>query len=290
MAKFIKFLKEAPVADVQHVGDFSKSSSFRKEADRRMVSRPKMVERIKKSFSNVDENLYLYFVNTPKANQHTELGEVSLDFVEKNLDEKLYKMVEKDFEKDPDGIFIIYTNNKGSEWKPMTPWMIAHRFGHALARASYRTGRMQQQFPGYEELSDYIKMATQTLLDDGEFSIKYNDTKRHIYSNNHRQVRNDELTFKGFWTAHATFKSARDGKIRDWFEVINEMIAQYMVTGKVKIKDTPQVFKVRNSKYHPSATGDQLKDFADAAGMYGRDIEYYIDNLISSASGRILVM
>lgn len=284
--QFTKMLSEAPVADITPVGDFDRNSSFRKPVDRKLVGSDAGIERIKKAFRNTNEDFYFYFVNTPKANEHTEVGEVTLDWVKENLDEELYTKLAADMEEsDGDGIFVVYTNNKGSEWRPMTPWILAHRFGHAVSRFSFNKGRSERQFRTYDELVNGVNSAAEELLGLG-FGIDFDSRKF-----NRRAERREELLFKNFMQAHLTFKSARDKNLRDYFEVYNELIAQYLITGKTPIKTEPQPFKIGNSTVNPKRDEESLDDFRQMAEMYSRDIgDYYVNDIISSSVGKILVM
>jgi hypothetical protein len=283
---------EAPVAGHENVGDFEKSSSWRKPVDRKLVSSDAGIHRIKQAFKNTDQDFYFYFVNTPKANRHTEVGSVSLDWVRENLDEEVYTKLAADMEEAEDwnSIFVIYTNNKGTAWRPMTPWIMAHRFGHAVAR--YNLGaRSQRQFPAYGEFNRSVNTMVEELLHIG-FDINFDATKIENFWGNDNSVRRTQLMFKNFCQAHLTFKSARDKNLREWFEVYNELIAQSLITGATPIKTEPQPFKMGNSVMKPKEMSSEEKDdFRNMAEMYARDInDYYIHDILTSAVGRILVM
>jgi len=282
----IKDLLETPVVDYETFGDFDRNSSFRKPIDRRLVSNPAMIKRTKHAFEKVNKDFHMYFINSPKANLHTEIGTVSLDWVEHNLDPEVYEKVAADYKENSDyGIFIIYTNNKGSEWKPMTPWIMAHRFGHAVARNNFSMLNPQPQFYSYGELNRALATATTELLYLGfGADVEFHNMGRMS------SPRKYQLLYKNFWQAHMTFKSARDKKIRDWFEITNEVIAQYIITGSVPIKQTPQPFTANRKRYVPNNKNDIGSEFADMAAVYSRDMKYYIDNLLGEATGSILVM
>jgi len=287
----IQTILEAPVAGHENIGDFDKSSSFRKPIDRKLVSDPAMVKRVANAFKAVNQDVYFYFVNSPKANQHTEVGEVSLEWVQKNLDEELYDKLSADMNKewaDSNGLFIVFTNNKGSEWRPMTPWIMAHRVGHALSR--YRNGAgLQYQFLEYTELVEMIGRMAVDLLDAG-YDIDFDPSSIKSFD---RSKRRHQLIFKGFCQQHMTFKSARDRKVRDYFEIFNELIAQKMITDSTPIKTVPEPFKVGNTIYNPkmNISDSDLDDFRQLSEMYARDIsDYAIEGLLSSAIGKILVM
>lgn len=90
-------------------------------------------------------------------------------------------------------------------------------------------------------------------------------------------------------------KSAREGKIRNWYEFGYELLAQYMVTGKVKLNPLPTalVTRVKNWGHKDTvAVRDQSSydDHMESLDMYERDIESMLDDALSSAIGRVFVM
>jgi hypothetical protein len=123
-------INEAPIQDFKTIGDFDRNSSFRDPKDRKMLTNPKAQEIYKKKFSNTDFDFNMYFVNSPAANRHTEVGQVSIDWVRENLGDE----VADEINHDDDAICVIFTNNKGDKRVNMTPWVMAHRISHVLSR------------------------------------------------------------------------------------------------------------------------------------------------------------
>jgi hypothetical protein len=58
----LKPLSEAPIEDFNTIGDFDKSSSFRKPIDRKLVTLPKSVAKIKAKWSKTQFPFNMYFV------------------------------------------------------------------------------------------------------------------------------------------------------------------------------------------------------------------------------------
>lgn len=92
---FKQWLQEAPLHDYETIGDFSKNSSFRDPRDRTIIQHPKSIERTRKKFGNTSFDFDFYFVNSPKANKHTEVGAVPLEWVKANLGDEVYNTVAK---------------------------------------------------------------------------------------------------------------------------------------------------------------------------------------------------
>jgi hypothetical protein len=88
--------------------------------------------------------------------------------------------------------------------------------------------------------------------------------------------------------ALGTFKSARDKNLRDYFEIYNELFAQYLITGKVTLSELPKMIKVgRDALYvRDQEAYEEMKDL----GSLERTLEYYFDELLSEAGQYILVM
>lgn len=157
-----QFLIETPIGDYKLFGNWDKNSSFRHSRDRMLIQHPKSIERMKKKFSNSNTDFNLFFVNSPKANRLTEVGEVDLKFV-------------------------------------------------------------------------------------------------------------------------------RDKNIRNWFEILNELIAQYLTTGKIKFNKPPKSFGGRAiGNFH--IYDDKYQDLIQHVDMLSRDMEYMIDDVLSSSLGKIFIM
>lgn len=274
---FKKYLLEMPVANMHHLGDWEKNHSFR-DRDRKILKHPKHAEIVKKKFENSNADFNLFFVNSAKANKHTEVGEVDIQFVKNELGDDVYQAVEKSRTSDEDAINIIFTNNKGAQRVSMTPWIIAHRLGHALARE-----RGSRDAYVYKQASDFLIQAMGEIL---EYYGKqdFPDNERRIFTD-----RKSQLAMKAFFTKICTFKSARENKIRDWFEVLNELIAQYITTGKIKFNEPPRAFGSRYSGYY-YARKEELEDLDQRVDMLSRDMEMMIDDILSSSAGKIFVM
>ena len=284
---FKQFLQEAPIGDYKTFGNFDKNSSFRSARDRFLIKNPRTIDIVKKKFNSTNHNFNLYFVNSPKANKHTEVGEVDPKWVSDNLGEDIYNEVVngKDFD---ESVNIIFTNNKGSERMAMTGWIMAHRIGHALAR---RNGMKS----GYE----YVE-ASNALLDAFANCMEYysiNDVDRtddrfsrtYTLGSYNKSKRRNQLLMLSFFYEVATFKSARDKNIRDWFEVLNELIAQYITTGKIKFNKTPRIIELKG----PNGFRYYCKD-VDAVNeileTLENTMEYYISEMLYNAQGNIYVM
>lgn len=279
--KHIK-MNEMPLGKFDTVGDFDKGSSFRDKKDRKMISNPRFKEIVAKKFKNTYYTINMFFVNTKEANNHTEVGAVDLNWVRENLGDEVAKKVEPTYQ-DEGEVNIIFTNNKGAQRVNMTPWIIAHRMGHAFARYKSSGRGMERQFRSYqsvvEEISRQFEMIFQEVYGIKSFKSDKNDGPKD---------RRDQLLMKHLAHNIATFKSARDKNMRDYFELYNELFAQYVITGKVSLKDLPTSFKAGTDtiSVRDKEAYEELKEL----GSLERTLDYYFDEMLSEAESYILVM
>lgn len=284
--KIQSLIQEAPIQDLDHVGDFSRNSSFRHERDRRILTHPASIQNIKKKFGNTKHNINLLFVNTPKANQFTEHGSVTKEWISKNLGEEvLSKLNGMDTS---NAITIVFTNNKGAQRIPMTPWIMAHRMMHVFAighptRPLYTDAADElARFVGEYVMPAYIGYDRKTLSTYGQLS-----SFQH-YERKRRQSRNYQLLFKHLFHKIGTFRSAREKKLRDWFEVFNEVGAQYLITGGVKFNEAPKCIGARDEYCaNDEFLLDQANDGIKAMGSY---FTRKMDKMLDVAVGKIFVM
>lgn len=274
---FKQFLLEAPIGDYQTFGDFSKNSSFRDRRDRFLIKNPKTIELVKKKFDNTEHMFNFYFVNSAKANKHTEDGLITLQALRDKLGDEVADTVADKL--DNDSINIVFTNNKGSERMPLTSWMMAHRIMHAMAREN----GMYKSY-AYTEASD-------ALLDCVSDCLQYYGVQDTVTKDRHMSSKNRkfQLIMLQFFYQVATFKSARDKNIRDWFEILNELGAQYLTTGKIKFNQAPNIIELKGPKGFIYRCSD-LEAVNDLLNSLENTMMYYIDIIMSNACNRIYLM
>lgn len=287
MKSFIEYLTEAPVTDYKTFGDFSKSHSFKKR-DRAIITSPKSINNTKQKLGKTEHNLNLYFINSKEANRHTEIGVVSLNWVKQNLGDEIYNYISNKLEED--AINVIFTNNKGEQGVPMTPWIISHRIAHALSKNDYtRYGQTHAQFQEYREAGNSLREAFNDLIEC--YGIQTQTFSKHISDTNAQQYlnlndRQKQLLFKQIGSQVCTFKSARDGKIREWFEILNELFAQYIVTGRIQFNLAPD--RLKFGRGFLSLQDEETAN--DILNALSHTLHYWFDSLCNSAYGKILVM
>lgn len=285
----IKHLKlnEAPIRDIEYVGDMSKGKSIRYKNDRMLITNKVAVDRLIKKFGNLDVDINLVFVNM-KANNDVpvEVGEVNLNWIHERFGEEVYNTV-NNLNLD-DALTVIFTNNYGDQRKPLTPWIIAHRIMHALARYNMSSmGNIRRQFDQYTEIEKFIVDMTEALLD--EYGVFHFTNPTDIMRN--KNARKSQLIVKNLFQHLGTFRSARDKKIRDWFEVINELGAQFIIQGEIKFNNPPLQFQSNRDRYTLRDTSEEnMRELRNLMDMYERDLTYLYDSLFMTTYNKIVVM
>lgn len=277
-----QLLNEAPLGDYQTFGDFGRNSSFRHETDREMIQNSKVIEKVRQKFKNTSGTFNLYFVNSPKANRHTEVGLVTNDWVRKELGDEVADAVDRSSSED---INIIFTNNKGEQRVPMTPWIMAHRIAHAFGRYDISVNGAKPQNP-------YLRMAHVALINHCGSLLSDVYGRREIpkHLNKVQTDRNAQLLYKALFHEIGTFRSARNRKLRDWFEMINELFAQYLTTGRIKLKAPPIMLgrgRYSATRADDEGTRDQIDDYLY---MIEDEVMAHFESAVHWAEGKTWVM
>lgn len=302
---FKQYLSEAPIGDYKTFGDWDKKASFHSKRDRTIIRHPRAIEITKKKFNNNHHIFNLYFLNHKESRedrgQFAELGRRDLNWVRQNLGDEVANAVEPNVGEEGH-VNVIFTNNDGDERKAMTAWMMAHRIAHACARYTNNgRGRSIREFPSYGEAANTIASTTATIM--GEYGIQnYPDRDEKLTgldgsgyrSDSERQkTRHHQQVMLKFFQSVCTFKSARDNNIRDWFEILHELFAQYITTGKIKFNPPPKSFGSKQAFGNGTGTFHLRGNIEDVAGdlnSLANTLIYYFDEMLDDVGDSILIM
>lgn len=267
---------EMAIQQFKTVGDWSRRSSFGSEVDRRILTSPRGVERIRRQWEKTPYDFDIYLVNDPRVNrsEFREVGMVDMSFVRDRM------RLTPDEVPDPDDntITIIYTSNTGAQRYMASGWILAHRLGHALARGNSSVADHWQLF--IKRLRRHVVALLEEVYGLSMPLRPYDQDKilRYVAQ---------EL---------GSMKSARDGKLRNWYEFAYELLAQYMLTGGIKFNKLPRSIVVgiggwarknyRGSRdegrreYYNEARLEQLQD----------EVAAELESILGSAVGSVFVM
>jgi hypothetical protein len=275
---------EMAIANYQTVGDFSKRSSISSKVDRDLVTHPKAIEKIKRQWEKTPWDFDIFVINDPRVNksQFREVGVVEPEFVYNQM-----KLTPQEIPIDPNHITVLFTNNVAAEKIPLTGWTMAHRLGHAMA-ASGR-GKNTDVGMAWEEYTKELRKIFDQIMRD-VYGIETAPRGRYDFSQDY------DKKLKYVAQELGTMKAARDKKIRSWFEFGYELLAQYFITGHIKLKPLPdnivvgmggwarpQTARVRDTEAQTTYNTHDLEYFAQS-------LESWIDNVLDHAVGKVFVM
>src|SRR5271170_7905000 len=101
-----------------------------------ILSSPVGVQKIQQKWARLPQQFNAWMLKGPGASKYVEVGLVGPEFLTNELKLKIVDnpKTPNEIKIEPNAINVIYTQNTGAERVPMNYWIIAHRWGHALAR------------------------------------------------------------------------------------------------------------------------------------------------------------
>jgi hypothetical protein len=234
------------------------------------------------------------FVNNKEARKHEEVGEVTEAWLKEKMPNTLPLL-----KLSQDAVNVIFTNNVGDERVQISAWIIAHRFSHAMARymglgggGNDQKGAVAYQF---HEIRNVLIASCSRLL--STYGMEVADSDRKLsYERRYGRGKSAEALLS-FYQAIGTMKSARERNIRTEFEFMHELLAQYLLTGKITFNPLPRMFnhgkpawgKYPNAQHFKANDNDHdyhnlmLEDLAET-------ITEMFENILNMCVGRIFVM
>jgi hypothetical protein len=269
---------EAPIRDFEVIGKpmDQKGGGFSSQ-DRKLLSNPKAIEKIKSKWEKTPYVFDIYLLKVPELNkpEFREVGEVR-----DNFRSEFEKITGESLPNNSSSITILFNGNFGAEKMPMTAWIMAHRFGHAVQRT--------ENWKYYiEEVAD---------LTNNIFENVYNKTLK---------IKKDAILFGGdrgkekmvalFFNQIGDFKSARENKINRYYEFFYEVFAQYLLTGKVSFRPLTEKIVIGHlgwghKEYMRASDLDVLEMWNRDLEIYCGQIESRIEQVISSCVGKTFLM
>lgn len=297
-------LFEMPAGALSTIGNFDKAHSFRHQNDRKLLTNPQYLEKIRGAFSKTPFLFDLYFVNKPGLGKYLEVGQVTKEFVfaPHTPDGHLYGkgggglgLDPREIQLNPEAITCFFTNNSGAERMPMTAWIIAHRLGHVISRVYGPAGKIAS----YERLERYVSQKLEAVAECYGISKNVRHDSYGGYGGGYQsyddrqaaQRRSFENGMRYLCHEIGTMRSARDKNLRNHFEMHHELFAQYLVEGNVAFNPAPRAVPVAYSWGRPQLrscrdlpTAQQYLD--GLAGGY----KAFADAVLHECQGRIFVM
>lgn len=274
-----KSISEAPLQSYTTMGDFDKPGPFR-GPDKRLVPHPTNQLKTQRFLEQTPYDFRLFFSNIPGTGKYSEYGPMDANQLKQIFGDQADQIINGS----DDAITVVFVGNKGDAKVPLTPWIMAHRFGHAI-QAGARTNR---QWSAWGEAEKHFFSQVNSMLEEyyGKASSESSKFKFNLTPE-----------YNALFNAIGTQRSSRSGEIRRPYEFLYELFAQYLGTGKVTLNPLPS-----NLGYGKKAWGTPTQylnmkpeyknneDAKDAADILGRDMQYMFDDVLSSSVGKIFVM
>lgn len=305
--KLTNLLLEMPAKNIKKIGgddEWRNRGAYDKKSFL-LLTDPNFEQSLRKAFSKSDVDINFYFVNK-KALSDFDADISSAEHGELNpknpTDVELLNLLGVNYDEivDEDAITVIYNGNFGDALVPLTPWTIAHRLSHAIY-ASRRTSYSVDA--SYKGIEDTVGWLLEELIDIYRLSSRV-DSKR--------ARRWPDLFQKGYeiiaiiLSSIFTFKSARDKKLIRPAEALHELIAQYLITGDVRLVDTLPPINIRQADeyeyeygysdddytYNPHFNPDsEIRDDWESLKMSTENaIVHYINDVLYNAVGGVYLI
>lgn len=241
-----------------------------------LLTNPVGVQKIIQKWSKLPQQFNAWMLKGPGVSKYNEIGQVDEAFLTNNLKLKIVPNPTKpdEINIDPNAINVIYTQNIGSEKVPMNYWTIAHRFGHTVRR----NNKVWNYFT--RELEKDIV----TVMDNVFGRTPSNNTYGFDAAG--------KTLLKKFANALGTMGSTRKNQLRNFDEFAFELLAQYMITGKVTFNRLPFKMIDRYAWGNPQHIypRKQNKNWNDYIEYMEEKYQNILEEIVEYAVGKIFIM
>ena len=279
---------EMALSTYKTMGDFDKPGPFT-GADKKLVPHAKNIEKATKFFEQNPYDFRLFFSNIPGTGKYGEYGPMTPDQIRKIFGADAEEIIQGS----EDAITVVYVGNRGEAKVMLTPWVMAHRLGHAI-QAGARGTRAGHVWTAAEK--HFFTTVNSTLA---EHYGKVDRGPSSYLGRPKAEQANVNLTpeYNALFNAIGTQRSSRSGQILRPYEFLYEIFAQYLGTGRITFNPFPA-----NLTYGRKAFGNPTKfmnirpEYRDelsrkeAADRLAYDMEIMFDSVLSGSVGKILVM
>lgn len=279
---------EMALTAYQPMGNFDKPGPF-KGVDKKLVQHPTNQLKTAKFFEKTPYDFRLFFSNISGTGKYREYGPMSPQDLTKAFGDQATQILQDS----GDAITVVFVGNSGADKVMLTPWVMAHRFGHAIQAGIRKNGG----WSAWAEAEKHFFTSVNATL--AEYYSKV-DRGTSSYMGRPRSVQmNPNLTpeYNALFNAIGTQRSSRTGQIKRPYEFLYEIFAQYLGTGQVTFNPLPtnltygrRVFgnptKFMNIKPEYRDEGDRM----EASQILANDMHYMFDDVLSSSVGQIFVM
>jgi hypothetical protein len=281
-----EFITEAPLADYVPLGDFNKPGAFRSKVDKKLVMHPTAQLKTAKFFEKTPYEFRLFFSNLTGTGQYSEYGAMDHNKVREVFKDQAEQIIQSSDAEDT--ITIVFVGNQGGDRVMLTPWIMAHRIGHAIQASNRRYANIQPWVTAERHFFTAI---------NGLLEKYYNKQSRDRFNVTPRDPKWD-LTreYNALFNAIGTQRSSREGQIKRPYEFLYEIFAQYLGTGTIKFNPLPASQEYGRKAWGRSTNQLSLRpdesgeDPNDILATLAYDMELLFNDVLATVVGEILVM
>lgn len=271
-----EFIAEMPMTVYKPLGDFNKSGPFT-GVDKKLVVHPKSELKAAKFFQKTPYDFRLFFSNISGTGKVREYGPMSPKVVK----EVFGKSAEEILKGSENAITVVFVGNAGEAKVMLTPWMMAHRFGHAIS-AEGRYSINDQNTQWNELAKHFFSQVNDILTDYYDWPTGKARGKSSFFVDTDRYKE-----YSALFNAIGTQRSSRTGKINRPYEFIYEMLAQYLATGHVTLNPLPLRLALMR---HNSLSLTDPSSATQVTSTLSRDMEILFSGVLSECEGKIFVI
>lgn len=272
-------LDEAPLADYQPIGDFSKPGPFL-ATDKKLVTHPVNQLKTAKFFEQTPYDFRLFFSNIPGTKKYGEHGPMRPEVLQQVFGATAQQILAGS----QDAITVVFVGNSGTGKVMLTPWIMAHRIGHAIQAGERSTAGT------WRAAEEHFFRGINGMLEDF-----YGKRSQSRFGVTPQSMRGDlSKEYNALFNAIGTQRSSRTGQITRPYEFLYELFAQYLGTGSIKLNPLPKQQGYGRKAWGHTTQSLNLRGDNEEAGysteILARDMELMFDDVLSSLVGKVLVM
>ena len=284
--KVTEIITEAPLTD--YVPMHMDQGRRFNPVDRRLVTHPTTQAKATKFFERTPVNFRLFFNGSPGLQRYQETGEHSPEDIRRIFGEDAEQILNGH----EDAITVVFVGNTGADKVMLTPWVMAHRIGHAIV-ATDRVG--------------YTAPNVRTIWGQAEdyFFREINEILRQFYGErieprNSRGLPfsyNNRVEYNALFNAIGTQRSSREGRINRPYEFLYELFAQYIKDGRITLKPLPVAIDygrrawgrpTKAMRLHSEYRADESRqEISDDLAI---NLAAYFRQVLNAHEGKILIM